>query len=476
VHARNAQPPAPAGSTPSVTQQAFDHLYSRVTQRLDQTEALLDGLVALLRAVPDPDFQHLQRYSNEILRRYSHIHTVGYQVRVEHAQRAEFEYRMNTLLGRECPIRDYAIEGDRTWRVAPPRPFYYPAAFMAPDVAGAQDVIGYDGYGDTLFRAAIERAGGDERGVATLPFDLIEGGRGYVFLRAFNTEGQAARATGPAAHIVSLLVRADRLVDDAAVAEGKRSPDSSNPPAALPALDSLGLSIAHELNQPLTAVVGYSQAALRMLEPSARAAPVREALQAGIEQALRASDLIRRLRGLVQQRTPRFEVVSLREVIEDAVQREQGALTGVAITFALHCPQTALDVQGDAVLLAQLFGNLLRNAVQAIETVASSPARIDIDVGARGAHWCIDVADSGPGLSAAQRRRAFHPVTSTKAQGLGVGLAVCATIAEAHGGSIAVKDGDAATPGCTETLRGARFVVMLPRAVADGIEGIPLRQ
>lgn len=202
------------------TQAAFDRLYTRIAQRLEQNEALLDGLVALLRAVADRGYEHLRHYSTEILSRYPHIHTVGYQVRVEHAQRGEFEQRMSAVLGRQYLIRDYSIEGNRSWRVAPPRAFYYPATFMAPEVAGAQDVIGYDGYGDALFRAAIDRAGSDDRGVATLPFDLIEGGRGYVFLRAFDLdESKSAR---PGAHVVSLLVRADGLIDGEPMPAGAR--------------------------------------------------------------------------------------------------------------------------------------------------------------------------------------------------------------------------------------------------------------
>jgi hypothetical protein len=300
-------------ATRQATQAAFDRLYTRIAQRLEQNEALLDGLVALLRAVPDPRFEHLRRYSTEILHRYPHIHTVGYQVRIEHAQRGEFERSMSALLGRESSIRDYSIEGDRTWRVSPPRAFYYPAAFMAPDVAGAQDVIGYDGYGDMLFRAAIDRASGDDRGVATLPFDLIEGGRGYVFLRAFDLdEPNATVSKAPGAHIVSLLVRADRLIDGdplpggasvelrrrdddngarsvIAAARGNAGtaahatwvrravPSAQQPfefclettalPASPPPFDDLGASIAHELNQPLAAVVGYSQAHARTFGP-----------------------------------------------------------------------------------------------------------------------------------------------------------------------------------------------------------------
>lgn len=488
------------------TQAAFDRLYARVAQRLEQNEALLDGLVALLRAVPDPGFEHLRRYSTEILSRYPHIHTVGYQVRVEHAQRGDFEQRMSALLGRAYMIRDYSIEGDRTWRVAPRRAFYYPATFMAPEVAGAQDVIGYDGHGDALFRAAIDRAGHDDRGVATLPFDLIEGGRGYVFLRVFDLdESTSAR---PGAHVVSLLVRADRLIDGEAMPAGARAlllrrdaadsaqavvaasrgemgaaanttrlrravPSVLQPfdfcleapaaPAPHSPFDDLGASIAHELNQPLAAMVGYSQAALRLLDPSTGSSPVREALQAGIEQALRASELIRRLRSLVRQRTLRFESLPLRQVIASAIRQEQETIDSAGITVTTRWPQAAAEVQGDAVLLAQLFGNLLRNAVQAVETSALRPACIAVEVRAVDSQWQIAVSDSGPGLAAAQRSRAFQPVASAKPQGLGIGLAVCATIAEAHGGTVALDDAPQPEPG----LRGARFIVMLPRLAPE---------
>jgi two-component system, LuxR family, sensor kinase FixL len=210
-------------------------------------------------------------------------------------------------------------------------------------------------------------------------------------------------------------------------------------------------------------MVDYSQTALRLLDPSAGAAPVREALQAGIEQALRASELIRRLRSLVRQRTLRFESLPLRQIIDNAIRQEQAAIDSAGITVTTRWPQAAAEVQGDAVLLAQLFGNLLRNAVQAVETSALRPACIAVEVKAVNSQWHIAVSDSGPGLAAAQRSRAFQPVASAKPQGLGIGLAVCATIAEAHGGTVALDDAPRPEP----ELRGARFIVMLPRLAPE---------
>lgn len=160
------------------------------------------------------------------------------------------------------------------------------------------------------------------------------------------------------------------------------------------------------------------------------------------------------MRGLVRQRTLRFESLQLRQVIDSAIRQEQGVIDSAGITVTTRWPQVVAEVQGDAVLLAQLFGNLLRNAVQAVEASVQRPACIAIAVEALSSHWRIAVCDSGPGLEAAQRSRAFQPVASAKPQGLGIGLAVCATIAEAHGGTIALDDAPEPEPG----LCGARFI------------------
>jgi signal transduction histidine kinase len=132
----------------------------------------------------------------------------------------------------------------------------------------------------------------------------------------------------------------------------------------------------------------------------------------------------------------------------------------------MRWPEASTEVQGDAVLLAQLFGNLLRNAIEAVESTALRQACIAIEIAALDSQWRIEVSDSGPGLNAAQRSRAFQPVASAKPQGLGIGLAVCATIAEAHGGTIALDDAPAPGTG----LSGARFVVMLPRVPPEDFD------
>ncbi len=547
----------------------FEKAYATVAQRLDQIEALLDGLVALLRSTRDPGFPELRSYADELLRRYPQLYTIGYQPHVAGDEREAFERRMSERLGRPFRIRDFDFEGDRRWRDAPPRPYHFPVVFMAPELPDAQDVIGYDVTADTRFRAAASRSAQLDEPVATLPFDLVEGGRGYIVVRALRLHAGTLGGDSPQAdHLLSPLIRADRLFSGVSAGRGEQltlrhgeavEPGAAllwhvgetsataqpagawEPPAtrlrrALPSahqpfelemtaqarwqdfawggwalwfsawtllvlssstamlalrgarrereraqlaeqdllnterraeasrgrsLDELGSGIAHELNQPLTAIVGYSQAALRML-PSARTPSaeqldaLRETLQANAEQALRAGELMQRLRSLVRQQPVRMRTVVMQEVLADALRRERGRIERAGVAIERRLPASELVVIGDAMLLEQLIGNLLRNALEALQAPDAQPSsarRISIELDADAQRCLLVVADNGPGLSDEQRKRAFHPFQSTKPGGIGIGLALCASIVRAHGGEIAVENAQGG---------GARFVVTLP--------------
>jgi len=188
----------------------FNAAVSAVTQRLNQNEALLDGLVALLRSSNDHSFTKLRLYANELLQHYPHLHTIGYQPRVLTIEREKFEHKMALSLGRPFTIRTFDFNGERKWQQAKERPFYFPVTFMAPELFDARDVIGYDVYDDSRFRDAIN-ASGRQNGaaVATLPFDLVEGGRGYIYLRAVNVGHD--NVTAIPAHLISILIRTDKL-------------------------------------------------------------------------------------------------------------------------------------------------------------------------------------------------------------------------------------------------------------------------
>lgn len=219
------------------SQTALDQAHLVIRQRLDQNEALLEGLSALLRSSRSGGFPALRQCADAMLARYPHLYTIGYQPRVAQAERITFERDMSERLGRRFRIRDFSFEGDRAWRVAPQRAFHFPVTFMAPALNEALDVIGYDVYSDAATRVAIERSAVSGQAIAAPPFDLVEGGRGYIFLRALQLPDNGGHTgTVTPNHLISLLVSADKLLEGAAIPPNgtlvlQQVDDGSQPPA-----------------------------------------------------------------------------------------------------------------------------------------------------------------------------------------------------------------------------------------------------
>jgi two-component system sensor kinase FixL len=203
------------------------------------------------------------------------------------------------------------------------------------------------------------------------------------------------------------------------------------------AMGTLATSIAHELNQPLTAIANYVETAGELLEnPDAQTiALVREALAECAVQAVRAGQIIRRLRDFVSRGETERRVESLGRVFNEA-----SALALVGAGERGVEVEVKLDAGVDKVLIdriqvQQVIFNLVRNA---LEAMAESPVRRlkinskSIDVG----FVELRIEDSGPGLAEDVRERLFQPFVSTKAEGMGLGLSICQTIIQGHGGRI----------------------------------------
>ena len=203
----------------------------------------------------------------------------------------------------------------------------------------------------------------------------------------------------------------------------------------LTAMGEMASALAHELNQPLSAMANYLKGSVRLLEkedlPRER---LRDALQKAGEQALRAGDIIRRLRDFVARGDVERRIESLPKLIEEA-----GALAlvgakeyGVRVEFAF-APDVDL-VLADRVQIQQVVLNLIRNAMEAME---DQPRRLlTIAIRRDGPDARIMVADTGTGLDPAIVDVLFQPFMTTKRTGMGVGLSICRTIIEAHGGRI----------------------------------------
>ena len=203
------------------------------------------------------------------------------------------------------------------------------------------------------------------------------------------------------------------------------------------AMGTMASALAHELNQPLTAVASYVEAARDLLaDPHPEnVAIVREALSDAATQAVRAGQIVRRLRDFIAQGDTDKRVVNLRGLINEA---NALALIGVAelgIDVRIELDENIVSVLVDKVQIQQVLVNLIRNAVEALTdaperrlTIAAIPV-VDQMIQ-------VSVTDTGPGLAADVETKLFQPFVSTKDAGLGLGLSICQTIIEAHDGDI----------------------------------------
>jgi len=208
----------------------------------------------------------------------------------------------------------------------------------------------------------------------------------------------------------------------------------------LTAMGEMASTLAHELNQPLTAIANYMKGSRRLLENStdANAATVCDAIDKAAAQALRAGDVIRRLRDFVTRGESERSAEPARKLIEEssALALVGAKNLGVRTTFRLD---PAVDlVLVDKIQIQQVLLNLVRNAIEAME---DAPLR-ELTISARAIdaeNAVIGVADTGTGIAPEVADQLFKPFTTTKAAGMGVGLSICRTIIEAHGGKIWVE-------------------------------------
>jgi two-component system, LuxR family, sensor kinase FixL len=208
----------------------------------------------------------------------------------------------------------------------------------------------------------------------------------------------------------------------------------------LTAMGEMASTLAHELNQPLSAIANYMKGSRRLLETSKdeAATTVRDAIDKAADQALRAGQIIRRLRDFVARGETERRVESINKLIEEASAL---ALVGakeqdVRVRYQLD-PRIDL-VLADKVQIQQVLLNLMRNAIEAMEE--SSRRELTVSTGpGEDATVTVAVADTGSGISAEVADQLFQPFVTTKAHGMGIGLSISRTIVEGHDGRIWVE-------------------------------------
>ncbi len=203
-------------------------------------------------------------------------------------------------------------------------------------------------------------------------------------------------------------------------------------------MGELAASLAHELNQPLTAILSNAQAALRfMAAKTPDLEEVRDILKEIVEDNGRATQIIRGMRALVKKEEVEFVAVDLESVIDDVMVlvHSDAVLQNVQIAFERNSDLPR--VRGDRVQLQQVILNLLINAFNALKECPDSDRQVVVRVQREGAGMLrVTVRDCGVGLTGEMLDKIFLPFYTTRRDGLGMGLAICRSIVEAHGGRL----------------------------------------
>lgn len=204
-------------------------------------------------------------------------------------------------------------------------------------------------------------------------------------------------------------------------------------------MGQMASSLAHELNQPLTAVSSLMQAARRMIDLGDPLAVTRarEAIEKANQQALRAGEIIRRLREFTARGDTEKTLVPIDAMVKEALSLAQVSNKFGATKVEVKINATS-DVVADKVQVQQVILNLVRNGLEAMENVAKP--KLTVSTRRHNDMVEVSVADIGTGISPEVKERLFQPFVTTKQQGMGVGLAICRTIIESHGGQLQADD------------------------------------
>jgi PAS domain S-box-containing protein len=219
-------------------------------------------------------------------------------------------------------------------------------------------------------------------------------------------------------------------------------------------LGELSGALAHELNQPLTAILSNAQAAQRLLaRDTVEIQDLREILQDIVAEDKRAGEIIRRLRALFKKSATQFQALNVNDLVGDVLSLAHGNLTSRDIDVFTELSPHPVVTRGDRVQLQQVLLNLVVNACEAMDAPGSARELTIKTAPSDDGLVQIFVVDGGPGVPAAVTQKLFEPFFTTKSQGLGLGLSISRSIVEAHGGQLLARNNPS---------RGATFRILLP--------------
>jgi two-component system sensor histidine kinase DctS len=224
--------------------------------------------------------------------------------------------------------------------------------------------------------------------------------------------------------------------------------------ARLVTMGEMASTIAHELNQPLSAIASYTTGCLNVLErEEVPREELREALRKAAQQAQRAGRIIRRVYDYVRKSEPTRLPVRLGAVVEEAVGFAEAEARKRGVRVQVRLAPADPELQGDPVLLQQVVLNLLRNAMDAMAATPPERREIQVVTAVEAGQVTVSIGDRGCGIPPEVRDHLFEPFFTTKAEGMGMGLNICRSIMELHGGRLWAEE----NPG-----GGTRFAFSVP--------------
>ncbi|MEH7827796.1 PAS domain S-box protein [Gemmobacter denitrificans] len=321
---------------------------------------------------------------------------------------------------------------------SPPMPYWAPEAIE--ETLARQQALATGPVEPQSFESRFRRADGSEIDVQVYEAPLIDAmGRHHGWMGSVIDITEAKRAARLARAQEDSLARTGRLVT----------------------LGEMASTLAHELNQPLGAIASYAAGGINLID-AGRAEPglMRGALEKLAAQARRAGLIIRRIQDFVKKREPRLVPLDLAEVAADAMGLMQAEARERKVRLVLDPGADGLDpVMADRILIEQVLVNLIRNGIEAMTEGPRHGDAMTLRITPEPGMLRLDVIDEGPGIPAALEPYLYDPFTSTKSQGMGMGLNICRSIAEMLHGNLS----HTAAPG-----GGTVFTLKLPTTLPEG--------
>jgi PAS domain S-box-containing protein len=324
-------------------------------------------------------------------------------------------------------------------------------ALMAPPEA--EDAV--DNFGG-LPATELTQSGGEPREIYVEPL-----------LKWFDVRARYLQWTD--GRLAQMLIATDVTARHTAELQAAQQAEKAQVTSRLVTMGEMASSVAHELNQPLTAITNYCNGMVSRVRADAiQKQDLVEALQKTARQAERAGQIIHRIRAFVKRSEPQRQAAQARTIVEDAVELAGIELRRRNVAIHSYVAQRLPPLMVDPILIEQVVLNLLKNSAEAIDSAQLPPARRNIELRVvprhsheEGAVIEFSVTDMGPGLKEEVIARLYEAFFSTKPEGLGIGLSLCRTIVESHGGRIKAQNLYNGT-----TAVGCRFSFTLPVEIA----------